>query len=908
MSENWHNEHPEQPENENKNFFDEGTVEVPVHTPDDATTKIYEVPHEAPEKTVQKHTEQKKKRRRHGVFVFFTCLLVVLVLIEIIGGVTGLILVNSMLKDSPELHVDDFVSQESSLIYDANGNVITEIGVYYRENVPYEMCPESLVDAFLAIEDSRYFTHFGFDIPRFTKAALENLKNHNFGQGGSTFTMQLVKNTYFSIDSMDASNTGTERTKSIEYKVQQIALAIQLDQQLSKKEIFQLYLNKLNFGGRIRGVERASTYYFGKHCYELSLPESAMLAGIVNLPNGYNPYYHLDDAAYRRNQVLDAMAYHGYITAEECELAKNIKVEDLLIGENRAAEGNSRYQSYIDVALDEAERLTGEDPTIRGMEIYTYMQPAVQLEIEAIQNEETAVAFPDELMQVAIISLDNRNGAIVGIGGGRNYDGARLLNRATMNFKQPGSSIKPVLSYALAYEYLGYSLDEILLDKPITYPQESMVLVNATGKYTGDVTIKDAVGSSLNIPAILTLQRVVDAVGRDKVVNYLNSIGFTRVTKDNFHLSFAIGGTLFETTVKELAGAHAMLINGGVYNEPHTIARIVMQDGTEYYPQNQNRQVLSSGSAWLTCQLMENNVSGTYWNYMDILRRNYPVYAKTGTTDWGRDGIPYGIPVGQMKDKWMVASTSHYTNCVWVGYDMAVAGKQTYYTNYKSQLNIPGNINRLLLNAEEGLSEELPEPVKKPEDVVDVRYVYGSWPHVRAEDWMDPANLITSQESKAGLEAKPLMSSEEFRASLNTGGDDKLGITATYDQYGTLHVTWGTNGDFCAGGKRNISLHDQWNDIDEWGTCLVDLSWLTGIGGGSFWGTLYLDGYEAGAFGSDTGQFDGYVTDLWGQVQVCGGGDMSTETACAIAEYEPVPDYYNGEAGWWDADGNWHAQ
>ena len=859
-----------------------------------------------------------------GLFRILTIILCIGIVVELIAIASGGFIIKSMTDHAPSLNLTDFIGEESTKIYDDSGNLITEVGVYLRENVTYDQYPESLVDAFLSIEDSRFFSHFGFDIPRFTKAMIENLKTMSFDQGGSTFTMQLVKNTYFSIEATDGS-AGKERTKSIEYKVQQIYLAMKLEKLLSKKEIFQLYLNKLNFGGNIRGIQRASQYYFGKSCNELTLCESAMLAGIVNLPNRYNPYDYLDYATDRRNNVLYLMNHHGYITDEEYELAKKIKLENTLVGDSRQATEDSEYQSYLDVVLEEALELTGVDPTIKGMQIYTHLNRNMQEQVEAIQNGETSVVFPDDLMQVAMVSMDNHTGAIVAVGGGRNYDGARLLNRATMNYKQPGSSVKPLLSYALAFEYLGYSLDEVLIDKPITYPLESMVLVNASENYQGDVMIRDAVGNSLNIPAIVTLNRVVEKIGKEKVVDYLHAIGFSHVKAENFHLSYAIGGTTFETTCKELAGAHSMLMNNGVYNKPHTIQKVVMtSDGSVIYPDGQNTKVLSPGSAYLAADLEESDVSGPYFNYMQILKSDYPVYAKTGTTDWGNDGVQYGIPKGQMKDKWMVASTSRYTNCVWVGYDMAVAGKETYYTQYKSSLNIPGNINRLLLDKEAELFGT-PEGLQPPEDVTESTYIFGTFPHVKPEYAADGGGTVTSRVSKSGLENMPLSTVEEFTAYQQNEAKflGSSGMSASYDQFGTLNVAWGNSSGVCAGGSRYIGLHDPYNSIDQWGACIADVSWLSG-GNGQYWATVYVNENPIAEISSTNGFYTGYVGDLSGEVKVCGGSttaDGSDNTACTVAAFNNNDNpggYYDeggnwipldttdySQYGYWDENGNW---
>jgi len=393
------------------------------------------------------------RRRFHG-FRFITVFMAILVGFELVGGAVALYGLNTWLKGKPELDVDDFFTQESTLIYDVNGTEIADVGTQLRENITYEQIPDALIDAFLSIEDSRYFTHNGFDIPRFGKAVVETLARGNM-QGGSTFTMQLVKMTYFVND-----EDGTSRTKDIEYKVQQIALAMDLEKQSTKKAIFEMYLNKMNYGGigNIRGVQKAAQQYFDKNVWELNTSECALLAGVVNSPYYYDPHNYLEHATFRRNEVIDMMVRHGYITEEDGDLARSVKVEDLLVDPmKKINDGEAyQYQAYIDEVIKEAERVTGNDPLNVSMEIYTAMDPEVQDAMEMIlAGDWDGIEWPNDKIEYAMISENNQTGEIIGIGGGRNYSrgGTMLLNHATDQYAQPGSTVKPFLDYLLAFEW-----------------------------------------------------------------------------------------------------------------------------------------------------------------------------------------------------------------------------------------------------------------------------------------------------------------------------------------------------------------------------------------------------------------------------------------------------------------------
>ena len=283
------------------------------------------------EKKIEEPKEDNSSKRPKAktitkVFATITCIIAV---IGILGGIGAIIFANKLLEGKPEFDRAKLDSQESSVIYDMNGDEIVELGLYLRENIEYDDMPNSLVDAFLSIEDSRYFEHFGFDIPRFTKAILENIKSGGFGQGGSTMTMQLVKNSYFQVDADGESTMAAHKGMSgVQRKMQEIVLAIEANKEVSKKDILALYINKINYGNNIRGVQKAAQYYFGKDASELGLVESAFLAGIINAPNNYNPYNelykhdesyiylnsnitYLENAQKRTAEVLDLMAYHG---------------------------------------------------------------------------------------------------------------------------------------------------------------------------------------------------------------------------------------------------------------------------------------------------------------------------------------------------------------------------------------------------------------------------------------------------------------------------------------------------------------------------------------------------------------------------------------------------------------------
>jgi penicillin-binding protein 1A len=593
----------------------------------------------------------------------------------------------------------------------------------------------------------------------------------------------LVKNTYFTTKT-------TLAEKSVPRKIKEIYLALQLDKQISKKRVLELYLNKINFGaGSTRGIQNAALYYFGKEVSQINLSEAAFLAGVINAPAVYSPFGQFGDiekATKKRNEVLNLMEYHGYITAEEEALAKSIKLEDSFSGGSKKILG-SPYQAYVDTVINEVQSLTGLDPYTTPMKIYTSMDRELQNSIESIQNGTSKLKWPNDIIQTAMVTLNNKTGEIIAMGGGRFYEGERLFNRAAEMKRQPGSSLKPVLAYALAFEYLGYSTKHVILDEPYNYRGTDVIVKNFDEKYNGEVLLDAAIARSLNIPALKTLQAVVDKIGVKKVVAYMNSIGFTDVTTQKFDIGYAIGGSSFEVTPVQEAASHAAIINGGNYIQPHTISRIEFKDGSEpIVPSYASTRVISEDAAFLSTNMMEYDVSGPYYNFMQILKRNFPVYAKTGTSDWGDKGLPYGIPSGAVKDRWMVSSTSQFTTAVWVGYDKAVKGQTSYINTAISKTNLPGQINNIILNQ---IYSKRPNPaaVKQPSGVVPITHVMGVFPYVAPIADMNPALIVTGLIKKdfatLGTYVAPTLSNPTTFTESNIDNGTKKQFTFTLSPY-----------------------------------------------------------------------------------------------------------------------------
>ena len=774
----------EEPATTNQDIKVEDVVEeVSINnneTNQDTTKAVTEKVVNKKEKPKKQKVERPQAKKSTKVWAVIISIILGLCVIGLIG--VGAF-VYKLCDNKPTLDVADLISPDSSTIYDNQGNKIMQVGMYLRENIDYDEMPNCLIDAFLAVEDSRFYEHLGFDIPRFTKAILENINSGDFSQGGSTITMQLIKNSYFSIDAGENSTIASrEGMSGIKRKMQEIVLSLQLElfTNTRKQDIIAMYINKVNYGNNIRGIEKAANYYFGKSAKDLNLGESAFLAGIINSPNANNPYNelykndsiylspdidYLENATQRRNEVLNLMVQHGYISKQEADLAKSVRLEDTLkAAGDDFSNTNEKYQWYIDAVIDEVEEMTGESPYDVGMNIYTNMNPYMQEYLYDIQNEEeyTGITFPNELCQSAVVLIDNQTGGVEAIGGGRGeVDSARKFNRATSAYLNPGSSFKPVVDYSLAIEKLGWATSHTITDQPYYLYGGDVLISNFDHVYYGDMLMTEALGRSQNTPAVQTLVAVVEEIGEDGVIDYLNSIGFDFEYED-FDLQFAIGGNRCLVTPEQLAGAHAIFMNGGRYIKPHTINYIEYVDGRDNYVADvKGKQALSPETAWMTAYLERYNMEGGFSSLMWYCKRDYPLYGKTGTTDWADAGVEYGIPVSSTKDSWLVMQTNRYTISCWTGYDKLEKG--AYFTTYEYQENTKSKIVSALLDQlEEHASYADYDPyaeMVKPDGVVEISHVKGAYPYAYSG-----GEMVAGYTSKAALEKQPLVSIDKAYA------------------------------------------------------------------------------------------------------------------------------------------------
>lgn len=658
-----------------------------------------------PNKTQSKSKRSKRVNILNGIIIVFLTMV-------LIGGVSGFFMLSKIVGSTDTSGLTNkLVNKVPSVFYASDGKTkIGEWGGVSRENVEYNQIPQSTIDAFLAIEDSRYFSHNGFDLPRFLSSALFNVKSGKFAQGGSTLTMQTIDNFIMKPEEEEAELNGKtyNALEKVERKIQEIYLSMTIEKELSKEEIITKYLNEINFGDSARGIQKGAEYYFGKNVQELNLAESAFLAGVINAPNSYNPYNGYDAeyqnnyyayACQRRDDTLQLMLKHGYITETEYKLAKSTELAFQLKGE--AASGTSgtpaKYYRYVEQAAAEVRALTGEDPALVPMKIYTSLDVNAQENANELSDGSTIPLPSDPNFQLGFTTLNNSTGEIVAVSPGR---GDVESNRA--RFKEPkntGSAIKPVLDYALTFDKLGYATSRMFVDEAITI--DNHTIKNADGKYYGKVSFDFAVAKSLNAPAIQSLNALIESEGQDYIKTYMKNIGLDEDVIKQFNMLYAIGGAEMRASPTQMAAAYAVLANGGYYIEPHMVRKVEYVDGSKTFENKPKKtRVMSEQAAYMMSELLYSAVNGKNkgLNLMGSLGFGaYPVYGKTGTSDWADEGVAYGIPVGAMKDEWMVNYTSEYTIATWTGFDTSKEG--AYFTEDLLYQNINGRINKNMLDA-----------------------------------------------------------------------------------------------------------------------------------------------------------------------------------------------------------------
>ena len=531
---------------------------------------------------------------------------------------------------------ETLIPDAASQFYDINGNVIyTTLSEERRVPVSIDKIPKHVQQAFIAIEDNRFYEHSGIDYRGTARALVSTLSGREV-QGGSTITQQLAKNAFLT------------QERSIIRKIKEAFIAKELEHKYTKDEILTMYLNQIYFGQGAYGIESASLYYFGKHVQNLDIAEAATLAAIPKSPNYYNPFENPKESKNRQELVIDQMVKYGFISADS---AAKAKAKKMVYSTSHKQQNNPRGY-FFDMISQKVIAEVGADALYKGgLKIYTTLDMDMQLAAEkAMRHLPNYYTDSKKLTQpqMALAAVDPKTGYVKAMIGGRGQD---KFNRATLAVRQPGSAFKPFV-YLTAMQN-GFTPASIIEDKEEEFAK-GWKPQNSDMQWHGKVSLRTALKRSINVPTI----KLAREVGVDKIVANVEKMGITTLVDSgaysDVNLAMALGGLSKGVNPLEMASAYGVLATNGLYNKPIALLKIVDRDGKVLYQAKpQSKRVVDAASAYLTTNMLEDVlVSGTGGG-MGIGR---PAAGKTGTTD-------------TYIDAWFVGYTPDLSTAVWVGDD-----------------------------------------------------------------------------------------------------------------------------------------------------------------------------------------------------------------------------------------------
>ncbi|MDF7626545.1 transglycosylase domain-containing protein [Lactobacillaceae bacterium L1_55_11] len=561
-------------------------------------------------------------------------------------------LITYYIATAPKITESNLAAENATRIYDKNGDIVWSMATQNRDYASDSDIPASLKQAVVSIEDRRFYKHHGVDPIRIFGAFVSNLKGSSLGmQGGSTLTQQLIKLSVFSTSSAD---------QNLKRKTQEIWLATQVENRYSKNQILDFYINKVYMGHGIYGMKTAAEYYYNKPLKDLDLAQLALLAGIPQSPNNYDPYLKDNSAAKnRRDLVLEAMAKYGAISDKQADDAKQESVSEGLqdISGKAAATDEQRkiVDGYVTSAFSEAKDM-GYDTSRAGLQIYTNLDMRLQKKLYNTANGDGGVDFPSKSLQMGATMTDPDTGQVVAQLGGRNLDSTFGINRATQEVRSGGSSVKPLVDYGPAIEYLNWPTYRTVEDKKYRYPGTDISVYDWDHQFMGDMTMRSAMVLSRNIPAIKTLE----AVGPTRSTNFLKKLGITPATTPEG--SAALGISI---STEQEAGAFGAIANGGTYYRPSYVNKIVTADGTVRKNKVTGKRAMKESTAFMLTDMMK-GVLGYMGTASDAAIDGLHQAGKSGLVAYDERA---GMPDKAVSDSWFTGYTRSYVLSVWMGYD-----------------------------------------------------------------------------------------------------------------------------------------------------------------------------------------------------------------------------------------------